>query len=144
MTGLTVTIPDVLRLKKTLPTVNDIFNLAKRAETIIKIRTAAGQDVNGSPFHAYPKQYKNQRAREGLPVSVDLKYTGSMLRNMTVKKIANGAEIFFINDQRGMVAAIHTLGTEKMPQREFLGLSEAELTRLNDQLAVTLQKRAGK
>lgn len=64
--------------------------------TRIKTRTAAGKDVEGSPFKPYSASYAFFRQKMGRPIDkVDLFFTGSMMGSMTYTETANSVRVFF-------------------------------------------------
>ncbi len=106
----------------------------------ISTRTAAGIDVDGSPFTEYSDQYKAELIDNRESTDVDLSRTGTMLRSMTarVEKIPNGVAgvLFFISgraepgDSNAEIARKHNegdYGGSRPKPRKFFALSEKQI-----------------
>ena len=137
--------PNFTELAKQMPpTQQDMHRLAGDAADIIKKRTQKGADVSGTAFKPYSPSYAAYRVKKGRRESpVNLTFHGDMLgTSMQTRGTANplAGEIFIVGD-RAAVAQIHNEGLGDMPEREFFGLSDAELKKLTDALALVLKAR---
>ena len=127
-----------------IPTRRDMLGLAAEAIDIIKKRTLAGTDIDGRRFAKYSRAYKEHREDKGRTTSVvNLSFHGDMLRSMAFRPISNGAVVFFRDAERSAIARYHNDGLG-VPQRQFFGLSDAELHRLSEDLSKRLRERAKK
>ena len=127
-----------------IPTRQDMLGLAAEAIHIIKKRTLAGTDIDGGRFAKYSPSYRQHREDKGRTTSVvNLSFHGDMLRSMAYRPISNGAVVFFRDAERSAIARIHNDGLG-VPQRQFFGLSDAELQRLSENLSQRLRERAKK
>lgn len=92
-------------------------------ETIVDIeeRIDRGVDINGAPFKALSPKYAKQKARKfpGKPI---LKRTNAMVAGANIKtKISRkSARVEYTTPY----AQFHQFGTDKMPERAFVGISD--------------------
>jgi hypothetical protein len=119
--------------------------LANAARDIAK---QAGQGIaaDGQPFAPYAESTARARRKKGFQTSpVNLTNTGNMLRAITTKSEVRDGElegtIFFANAQAGEIATYHTEGTEKMPVRNFFGLSDRIFTRIKNAIEKALLRK---
>lgn len=130
------------KLHALIPTRQDMLDLASEAIDIIKKRTLAGTDIDGGRFAKYSPSYKKHREDKGRTTSVvNLAFHGDMLRSMAFRPISNGAVVFFRDAERSAIARKHNDGLG-VPQRQFFGLSDAELQHLSENLSKRLRERA--
>lgn len=137
--------PNFTELAKQMPpTQQDMHRLAGDAADIIKKRTQEGRSVKGSQFVRYSKPYRDYKIKVNKFVGYpNLSLHGDMMgTSMQTRGISNplAGEIFIVGD-RAAVAQIHNEGLGEMPEREFFGLSDAELKKLTDALAIALKTR---
>jgi hypothetical protein len=104
-------------------------------------KTAEGKDYKSRKFKAYSKAYAKRKGT----THVDLKVTGKMLGALKSKATSpTQGRVWIEGESHGriccdMLAQIHTTGTGKQPQREFMNISQTgvkELTKkhFNDPL----------
>jgi len=84
-------------------------------------RTRSGLDVNDSPFAEYAPSYRKTG-------TVNLTVTGEMLDSLEVEVADNVVTVTCDSDY----AQYHEQGTDTMPQRKFMGLSDADITEMLD------------
>jgi len=104
------------------------------AEEIQK-KTARAADYKNKPFEPYSPDY----AKKKKTTHVDLRLSGRMLSSMRTKVInANHGRVFIkpagypkTRAKTDMVANIHTTGTGKQPQREFLNISKSAMAKIH-------------
>jgi phage gpG-like protein len=105
------------------------FNFAKELNkgdfviNLVKDRTEAGRDRHGNYF-AKKKNGEN----------ADLKDTGKMLDDLQMRVVGDSIEVSFSNISQEEKAKYHIRGTDKMPQRDFMGLTDADLDKIVDKL----------
>ena len=94
----------------------------------IQTRTAAGEEVDGSPFKGYSPQYALFRASKQRPVDkVDLNFFGTMMSSITYDATDDETSIFFLNvsDREGTPVPLKAFFLNE--QREFFGMSEDDI-----------------
>jgi len=105
---------------------------------IILIKTSSGLDYMGRSFMPYSKAYKKKKTGMTATGRPNLKLSGTMLDAIRaeVKDARHGA-VFVApvseprgNAQSDMLAQIHTTGTGKQPQREFMNLAPSAVKKL--------------
>ena len=84
-------------------------------------RTLQGKDYKLKAFKPYDKDYKKYRSKHGRSSSVNLTYTGRMLKAMTTKRIKNGLRFTFMSS-RELKKAGHNSVT-----RDFFGVSTPQI-----------------
>lgn len=93
-------------------------------------KTAAGHDYRGRNFSPYSEAYKKRRAKQGLSTKPNLSATGAMLGALKTEVIDPGhGRVSIPGTPHGeinadMLAQIHTTGTGKQPQREFMNITK--------------------
>jgi len=90
-------------------------------------RTLGGQDVHDSPFAPYSDSYA--RTKSG---TVNLKQSGAMLNSISATGSGKSARI----QCSSSIAQYHEQGTGKMPQRQFMGLSQQDTQDMIDELVI--------
>lgn len=107
-------------------------------KTLILVKTASGLDYMGRSFKPYSKAYKKKKTGMTATGRPNLKLSGTMLDAIKteVKDPRHGA-VFVApvgepgsNVQSDMLAQIHTTGTGKQPQREFMNLAPSAVKNL--------------
>ena len=100
-------------------------------------RTRDNQSVSGSAFHEYSKSYQSYKvknAKEAFRTTTpNLSFTGQMLRSMSVKKIKNGAKIYFNSAEEEQKAIWNQFGKGKH-KRDFFGLSKSNIDFIKEQV----------
>ncbi len=86
----------------------------------IKERTASGKDYKNVTFEPYSKAYAKRKKK----TVVDLDDTGKMLKALKTKVINPKHGRVFIKGNRAIIANIHTTGTGKQPEREFMNITK--------------------
>jgi hypothetical protein len=103
-------------------------------ETLIEIKkavlelTEAGKDYRGRKFAPYTPEYAKRKGSK----FVNLRDTGKMLRSMTAEVISptrgkveiKARKVYSGRADTKMIAQIHTTGTGKMPQRDFMDVTD--------------------
>lgn len=115
----------ISRLQKQLEKMDDnLFAIATEIKSGIDKRTQSGVDVNLKPFKKYSKKYKEFKAKYRDVSKVTLTYKHHMLGAMHVKKIKNGAEIYFNDTAEEKIAKKNQktrkfFGTDPRQRRKF-------------------------
>ncbi len=108
-------------------------NIVKDVRKRILKRTDAGRDYRNRKFYPYSKKYAKKK---GVGISdVDLKLTGTMLGAIETRILsANHGQVLIMARampgtiaKANMIAQIHTTGTGKQPQREFMNITKTAL-----------------
>ena len=107
-------------------------------KTIILIKTSSGLDYMGRGFKPYSKAYAERKKGMTATGRPNLKLSGTMLDAFKTEVIdARHGAVFVApvseprsNAQSDMLAQIHTTGTGKQPQREFMGISDNAVKKL--------------
>jgi hypothetical protein len=105
---------------------------------IILIKTSSGLDYMGRSFMPYSKAYKKKKTGMTATGRPNLKLSGTMLDAIKteVKDARHGAVfVASVGEPKGransdMLAQIHTTGTGKQPQREFMAISDNAVKKL--------------
>jgi hypothetical protein len=105
---------------------------------IILIKTSSGLDYMGRGFKPYSKAYAERKKGMTATGRPNLKLSGTMLDALKTEVIdARHGAVFVApvgepgsNAQSDMLAQIHTTGTGKQPQREFMGISDNAIKKL--------------
>ena len=105
-----------------------LYNSAKKVKDDMIKRTKSGLDVNKQTFKEYSDKYKKKKFKKvGNNSPVNLTYKNDMLSNWKVKKIENGASIYFGGADNIKKASVHNYGEGKQKKREFIGLDEGNI-----------------
>lgn len=107
-------------------------------KTLILVKTASGLDYMGRSFKPYSKAYKEKKMGMTATGRPNLKLSGTMLDALKteVKDARHGAVFVSSAGEPGgginadMLAQIHTTGTGKQPQREFMNLAPSAVKKL--------------
>jgi hypothetical protein len=101
---------------------------------IVLIKTASGVDYMGRGFKPYSKKYAEKKKGMTATGRPNLKLSGTMLGALKteVKDARHGAVFVASVGEKGgansdMLAQIHTTGTGKQPQREFMNLAPSAI-----------------
>jgi len=98
----------------------------------IEERTAKGRDYQNRSFAPYSEAYKKRKRKS----KVDLRDTGKMLGALDTQVITPiHGKVFIKSESYGgkkrartdMIANIHTTGTGKQPQRDFMDITKTAL-----------------
>ena len=98
----------------------------QRAIEEILRRTNSGKDVKGTPFTPYSKAYKQSDAFTlfGKSSTPNLKLTGEMHSSIVViPSQGSTVKISIPGGEQEQKARRHNFGIDKMPRREFFGLT---------------------
>jgi hypothetical protein len=107
-------------------------------KTIILIKTSSGLDYMGRGFKPYSKAYAERKKGMTATGRPNLKLSGTMLDALKTEVIDVRHGAVFVapvgepgsNAQSDMLAQIHTTGTGKQPQREFMAISDNAVKKL--------------
>lgn len=110
-------------------------NITEAVVEVIQDKTAKAKDYKNIGFEPYSPAY----AKKKKTTHVDLRLSGTMLDSMKTKVIsANHGRVFIkpagypkTKAKADMIANIHTTGTGKQPQREFMNISKSALAKIN-------------
>jgi phage gpG-like protein len=104
---------------------------------IILIKTASGLDYMGRGFKPYSEKYAKKKKGMTATGRPNLKLSGTMLGAIKteVRDARHGAVLVGSVGEKGgansdMLAQIHTTGTGKQPQREFMNLAPSAVQKL--------------
>lgn len=105
--------------------------LEESAREIVQ-RTSGGKDVSGGSFAPYSPKYAAYKQKRGRRTSVDLTFTGAMLRSIQTKiqRLSDGllGTIYFVSPGEA------TKARANMERRKFFGLSQQQIAALKDKL----------
>jgi len=90
-------------------------------------RTLSGKDINDSSFAPYSSEYGRRKGR-----TVDLYASGDMLGSLDYS--ASGSQVTITCSSE--IAEYHEDGTTKMPQRQFVGLSDKDINDMMEEIFV--------
>lgn len=122
---------DVIKLiQSTAP----MTGIVTDGEKIIRSKTAAGKDYRGAGFHPYSDAYAKRKGS----TRVNLRLSGSMLRALKSKALSPLHGIIRVMPEpepgtkakTDMIAQIHSTGTGRQPQREFMNITPSALQNL--------------
>ncbi len=133
ITGIEETRRQLREIDHFLNSNNPMDNICKDVEKRILIRTAAGRNYRNMKFASYSAKYaKRKGVGQG---DVDLRLSGTMLGAIETKVVNphHGQVLVMSKAMAGtsaksdMIAQIHTTGTGKQPQREFMNITDKAL-----------------
>lgn len=108
----------------------------------IKERTRRGFDVDKRKFEPYSPKTLAREEYKGRSRRVDLTFTGSMLRSITVTKVTDKeAFIGFTRGREEQKAMAHQFGERHLPIRKFFGLSKLARLRVMRKFGDEIRKR---
>ncbi len=143
MISFTAKVPNLHgMLERLLPNEQDMRDVAMDAASVIRERTASGIGSDGAGFVPYSDAYYERKQESGRnPDPVSLMWDNTMLGSMAVRKIENGAELYFASDEQQIKARRHHYGLDRMPRRPFFALMQPEFQRLTSELWQRLRGR---
>lgn len=100
-----------------------IIKTVSEARNRMRKRTNKGLNATGGSFKALNSiyaDYKSRKMRKPIP---NLHFNGEMLNAMTVKRIKDGAEIYFNSEMQRKKAQAHHFG-RGVPRRSFFRLGK--------------------
>lgn len=137
---MTINVTGIEEVRSQLRRINQLLNsnepmkrICKAVEERILKRTDSGRDYRNMKFAPYSMKYaKKKRVGRG---DVDLRLTGTMLGALESKVLnpRHGQVLITSRAMAGtaaksdMIAQIHTTGTGKQPQREFMNITDKAL-----------------
>jgi hypothetical protein len=137
-----------------LPTEGDMLYALQRQRSRILNRTAAGVDVDGSPFQGYTPGYAKQKAKYGRGDTVDLRgrnapnmlqamvvTSGSLSEDGDSDQPTTEGTIGFYDDRSAMLAEIHNEGEGHQPRRRFFAASDEELDAMHEDIGARIEVR---
>lgn len=96
--GINPILRKFFRMEHYIPTEELMGLIGEEIMTRIKVRTAAGKDVELHPFKGYSAGYKLFREEHGRPTDiVDLNFYGDMWKALTHKATKRSVHVFFMN-----------------------------------------------
>lgn len=116
------------------PTDSEKSNFSELAIERINQRTLDGEDVGGSTFTQYSKEYADLKGVSRS--SVDLFLEGDMLDGIGRRKSKERANTVFIQMKKGLETKKgynHDVG-DTLPKREFFGITKKEAKDIADQV----------
>lgn len=117
----------------------ELVKIASDVRKDIRVQSRKGIDLNGNEFEEYLNeeyiQHKIENAYSAFKTSdVNLSFTGHMLSfGMSVRKIKNGAKVYFNNKADELKAKKINFGIGQ-PVREFFGISERMMNKIKPRL----------
>lgn len=115
------------RLRKVQTTIivspKRLIKIVSEARNMIHKRTNKAQTAAGGSFTPLNSIYRDRKVADNKKGIPDLHYEGHMLRAMQVKKIRNGAEIYFNDNTQRKKAVAHHFG-RGVPRRSFFRLGK--------------------
>ncbi len=120
----------------------DMRYMIERQKARIIDRTTRGVDVNGRTFVGYSPAYAKRRSKSGRSSSVNLTWSGRMLKALVVKEVSRNSATIGVYGEEGVRAAAHNAGEGKMPQREFIGASPEDAQLMLNDISARMMARA--
>ena len=153
VTGIAPVRRIVENLKKFLASPKLMKLIVEDVDKRVDKLTASGLDYKGKAFHEYSDGYKTWKKRKYGSSKVNLKASGKMLgAKKGIVHSARTGEIRIESHGTGkraktdMLANIHTTGTGKQPQREFMAITDLAINkivkkRINDPIIKIVGRR---
>ena len=117
-------------IEKFLQSKKPMTAIAKEVKETILKKTEKGHDYMGRRFEPYSEAYAKRKKKK----TVNLKDSGKMLKAITTKVVTPSHGRVYIkfagSPNRQIIANIHNTGTGKMPEREFMNLSDSAIKKL--------------
>lgn len=131
VTGAKETIAMFRDVEKFLKSKKPMGKICEAVKGRIEKRTASGKDFSGRKFALYSESYRKRKGTS----SVDLRLSGKMLGSLETKVLNPSHGRVFVKPRSyprtraktDMLANIHTTGTGKQPQREFMNITPTGL-----------------
>ena len=120
-TGIIATRRVLTNIEKFLASPKPIKAYCEGAIEIIQDKTEKGVDYKHRKFESYSQAYAKRKGSS----FVNLEVTGRMLSSIIFKVLNPGHAKIFISGGRAIVGGVHSQGTRKMPQREFMNISDS-------------------
>lgn len=145
----------IIGLKKAITNIQKKANAQIQSESTLRrigsdivseIKDSTASYKNPKTGRGYKKYSKEYAKQKGVPRSnVDLRLTGKMMASLRaiVKRGKNkGSVIVDVTGARNKkIAGYHQNGTDKMPRRPFLFISQKTLTRIINKVKLEIIKR---
>ncbi len=142
-----------LRVAATATEGDLLYALQRQRSRILK-RTAAGVDVDGSPFQAYTPGYAKQKAKYGRGGTVDLRgrnapnmlqaivaTSGSLSDDGDSDEPAVDGALGFYDERSAKLAQIHNEGEGHQPARHFFDASDEDQRDMENDIGARLEIR---
>jgi phage gpG-like protein len=137
ITGITEIKRQFAAIEEFLASTKPMEGIVKDIKDIILIKTASGLDYMGRGFKPYSEAYAKKKKGMTATGRPNLKASGTMLNAIKTQVInpRHGAVFVASVAEKGkatsdMLAQIHTTGTGKQPQREFMNLAPSAVKKL--------------
>ncbi len=121
VTGLGETRAMLNRVERFLLSTKPMKLILRDVKERVEDRTASGKDYRGHKFEPYSKAYAKRKKK----TKVDLDDSGEMLGTLKTKVISPKHGVVEIRGRRAIIANIHTTGTGKQPEREFMNITKS-------------------
>ncbi len=120
VTGLGETRAMLNRVERFLLSAKPMKLIVEDVKEVIERKTASGKDYRGHKFESYSEAYAKRKKK----TKVDLNDSGEMLGALKTKVINPKHGRVFIRGNRAIIANIHTTGTGKQPERDFMNITK--------------------
>ena len=100
-----------------------LVKITSEARNRMRKRTNKGLNATGGSFTPLNSIYASYKKKKGKKAIPNLHWSGNTLNSMQVKKIRNGAEIYFNNESARKIAQAHHFG-RGVPRRSFFRLGK--------------------
>lgn len=138
ITGIAAARAQFAKINEFLASPKPMEGIVADIKTTILEKTAMGKDYMGRGFKAYSKAYAKKKMGMTATGRPNLKLSGTMLGALSTEvKDARHGTVFVasVSEPKGgaasdMLAQIHTTGTGKQPQREFMNLATTAVKKL--------------
>ncbi len=100
-----------------------MVKIASEARNRMRKRTNKGLNASGGGFKQLDPDYAEYKSKKGRQPIPSLHFNGTMLNAMTVKRIKDGAEIYFNSEMQRKKAHAHHFG-RGVPRRSFFRLGK--------------------
>jgi hypothetical protein len=127
ITGLSAVTAQLKSISDFLQSPAPMQHIVDEVKEMVLDKTARGLDYRGRVFAPYSKEYAKKKGK----TRPDLKASGRMLGAVTAKVDTPQHGTVSIRDAKGAeIGTYHNEGTKKMPQREFMNITQAAVDKL--------------
>ena len=131
ITGLTAVQAQLKAVSDFLSSPAPMQHIVDDVKDLVLTKTAMGLDYKGKSFAPYSAKYAKKKMGMTATGRPNLKVTGQMLGAVTAKvQDAWHGSVFIKDATAAKIGGYHNSGTKKMPQREFMNISQSAVDKL--------------